>query len=70
MDHQTRLSAALNRLAAGTSVLRTRAYDSARAERNGDAREEHLEGVILHLESAVNELWSAIDTRPALRKAV
>ena len=61
MDQQTRLAVALNRLASGTNVMRSRRYDGARARRNGSTREDRLETVILHLESAAAEMWEALD---------
>jgi len=69
MDQQTRLSAALNRLSAATSVSRVRAADAARAERNGCDRDERLDEVITRLEGMADELWSVLDDRPQLRDA-
>lgn len=69
MDHQTRLSAALSRLASATSVSRARAYDASRAERDGQAQEDRLEAVVSKLEGLADELWVILDDRPSLKSA-
>lgn len=62
MTHQTRLGKALERLASGMNVVRTRNYDSERAERNGDSQDLRLERAVAHFERAADELWQALDT--------
>lgn len=58
---QDRLSAALERLATGTSVHRSRAYDQARAARNGaPAVDERIEAAVVQFEAAADELWGAL----------
>ncbi len=63
MSPQTRMGRALDRLAAGTGVLRSRHHDSAAAERNGTStRETRLEEAVVHLERAADALWQGLDT--------
>lgn len=66
MSPEARMGRALNRLAAGTGVLRSRRHDSAAAERNGKpAREVRLEEAVIHLERAADALWQELDTERA-----
>lgn len=58
---QERTIAALDRIAAGTSVHRVRATDAARSARNGTTKEERLLTAVAHLEIAAHEIWSALD---------
>jgi hypothetical protein len=58
---QDRLGTVLERLATGTNVHRARAYDQARAVRNGEAdAQARLEAVIVRLEAASEALWSEL----------
>jgi hypothetical protein len=56
-----RLGAALDRIAAGTSVHRVRASDAARSARNGATKDERLLTAVVHLEIAAHEIWTALD---------
>lgn len=68
MDAHTRLAGAITRIATATSITRTRAYDAARAERNGDQADQ-LEAVVARLERVADELWTALDESPSLKRA-
>lgn len=68
MTAQDRFAAVLNRLSASTNSLRVRAYDEARAERDGGSQSERLEEVIVRLEGVAAELEAVLQARPLLKK--
>lgn len=61
MTLHDRLCRALNRLAAGTSVIRARHIDKLAEQRNGTSREEGLEAAVEHLEAAAASLWASLE---------
>lgn len=63
MNAQDRLAAALNRIVAATGAQRSRAYDAARAQRNGDGRDARMEAAVVRLEAVAAEL--EVLARPA-----
>lgn len=65
-----RLASVLDRLAAATSVGRTRADDVARAARHGRVRDGQLEALVLGLEDSADRIWRTLDGVPAkMRRA-
>jgi hypothetical protein len=72
MSVQTRLGAALDRIAAGTGALRAREIDTRRAVRNGvETHEERLEAVVVKLEAVADDIWRGLELndKPDLRRA-
>jgi hypothetical protein len=57
---ESRLNRALDKLARGTSVIRSRENDSRRSERNGKGKDARLEAAIERFEQAADDLWAAI----------
>ena len=60
MTPQSRISAALGRIATATNVIRTRSTDAERDERNGNQRDDGIVRAAEHLEAAADELCKAL----------
>jgi hypothetical protein len=54
------VGALLNRLAAATSVIRTRSDDASRSEAHGSERDENVRVLVSRLQKLVDDLEKAI----------